>query len=135
MSDISKDVATYLQGKGVGTISTDLYYSKMPSPSPSVSFATVLASGGFDPLINSDSEHYQPTCQIMVTGAEGEYDSSYAFAETIRDAIAKPFTFVSGVYTYYGAYQQGDINAIGYDANDRPEFSLNFRFYRRKANT
>jgi hypothetical protein len=133
MSDPAKDIATYLDAQGAATSETNLYYGKKPATPGAYPVATVLSTGGFDPVVNADREQHQPTVQVIITGAVQGYDAARTLGEDIRDELIDPVTFTTADgFTYYGSYQQGDIEAIGYDENDRPEFSMNFRFYRRK---
>jgi hypothetical protein len=70
--------------------------------------------------------------QIIVVGSEGGYDAADALTENIRNYILKTLTeTVVGTVTYYGFEQIGDNAFIGYDKNNKPQFSINFRIYRR----
>ena len=135
--NIAKDIADYLQAQGAGTVGDDLFISKMPvekhRPSDAPA-AAILASGGFDPAANKDRIQGQDTVQILVAGIPDGYDDAIAFAQTIRDVLIAPLKLIVAPYTYYGSYAQGGIEPIGYDANKRPELSMNFRIYSRKEN-
>jgi hypothetical protein len=133
------DIATYFDGLVTPslTLGTDLFYSKSPDVVPADSpIVVVLDSGGFDPEANKERTHFQPTIQIIIAGSPGKYDVGRLIADQIQTAITNAgFVYVSpDGFTYYGSFQMGDINWLGYNENNRPKWSMNFRLYRRVDN-
>lgn len=89
-------------------------------------------SGGQNP--NPKWRLDYPTFQVRVRGNKGDYSGAYAKVREVRDALLgiDPFT-VSGDRCD-GIICFGDIGFMGYDQNDRPEFSVNFRMILEPVN-
>lgn len=141
MSDVAKDMADYLESEGVGTVGTNIFYDQTPVESElsvTLATATVIESGGFDPQINYDRKHYNPTIQIMVTGTQDSNTAAKAMNKLIVKELNpkkdNPFNVVVDDTVYYSTAQVGGNNFLGYNANNRPEWSLNFRLRRRESN-
>lgn len=135
MTDVAKAVADYLETNAIGTVGTDIFYDALPGESglPTTDPAlVVIESGGFDPEINADRKHFNPTVQIFVSGIPAGDAAAKAMAVAVVDLLTDPLNLVDGTDTYYGTYQQGGLNFLGADENNRPEISLNFRLYRRE---
>lgn len=135
MTDVAKAVADYLETNGVGTVGTDIFIDSLPGESdlPATTPAlTVIESGGFDPEINADRKHFNPTVQIFVQGIPAGNVAAKALAVEVVGLMTDPLSLVVGDDTYYASYQQGGLNYLGDDENNRPEISLNFRLYRRE---
>ena len=128
-------MANYLETQAVGTVGTDIFVNKLPQQSDlpvNAPVLTVYDSGGFDPAVNINRKHFVPTVQIVVTGTANKYTDAETLALLLQDTLTDAVAFVAAPFTYYGSYQQGDTVFLGYDENNRPEFSLNFRLFRRK---
>ena len=135
MSDVALDMATYLDAQGVGTLATDIFYDQMPDgaalPVDGAALA-VIESGGFDPEINADRKHFNPSIQVVVKGKQNSNTEAKAMLAVIVDELTDPLNLVVGGTTYYSTAQVGGNNWLGYDDNDRPEWSLNFQLRRRE---
>ena len=135
MSDVALDMATYLQTQGVGTLATDIFYDQMPEetvlPVDGAALA-VIESGGSDPEVNADRKHFNPSIQVIVKGKQNSNTEAKAMLAVIVDELTDPLNLVVGGTTYYGTAQVGGNNWLGYDDNDRPEWSLNFQLRRRE---
>ena len=135
MSDVAQDIADYMDAQGLGTVGTDIFYDQMPVESElpvDAATITVIESGGFDPEVNKDRKHYLPTIQVMVTGTQDSNTLAKAKVAEVADLLTDPLNLVVGSTVYYGTYQVGGNNFLGYDVNNRPEWSLNFRLRRRE---
>ena len=134
MSAPATDIANYLEISGIGTVGTDIFIDKMPEEGnrPLTPTMTVYNTGGFDPAVNFHRKHYQPTVQIVIAGKPGDYVATETKALAIQEKMTDPVSFAAAPFDYYGSYQQGDTVFLGYDENNRPEFSLNFRLFRRR---
>lgn len=128
MTAPSEDVKTILLSDStIGlALGTDLFISTMPAdPDECVA---VYDSGGE----NSEAQYnYQrPTVQIRVRGNRGEYNTTYALADSIRNLLHGLANYTVGSVRYVGIWAQGDILFIHYDENQRPVFSMNFILHR-----
>jgi hypothetical protein len=95
---------------------------------------TIYDTGGGDP--NPALLIDEPTIQIRVRGAAGA--AGYAAAYTLCDAIKNKVLGIAawtltGIGRYTGAWMLGDVNSIGYDGNNRPLLTMNFRVIREPA--
>lgn len=125
------DIATWLQAQAFGSMTTDgatwliRYSQRVESEQPML---TVFATGGPLPLGAHDGDtHRSPVVQIMVSGSKKngitKYDAVVTQAEAIFNAADKQ---VIGDTQTYLAFPRVPI-ALGYDADGRPEVSLNIR--------
>jgi hypothetical protein len=132
MSDVAKDIADYLAAQSVGTVGTDIFYDQMTTDPVTVAHITVIESGGLDPEINADRKHFNPTIQIIVTGTQESNTDAKAKVAAVMDLLTNQLSLTVDDTTYHGSTQIGGNNFLGYDENNRPEWSLNFGLKRRE---
>lgn len=126
MNSPTKDIADNLEGQSsaIGlSLGEDLFISKQPTDSPNLC-VTLFDSPGLDP--EADYRYDRPGLQAIIRGNAGDYDTAYALAESIKEAIRKIFNEVINGTRYIGIWATGDIIPLGYDKKNRPEFSINF---------
>jgi hypothetical protein len=113
--------------KGLDLIfGTNLFQTFMPeTPNFCVS---VNDSGGYDPQSNYVYE--KPTIQILVRGKLWGYTAAYAQIKEIHNVLHDLHGEVWGGSKYIGIWTQGCVLPLGYDNNNRPMLSLNFRIHR-----
>ena len=129
----SIDVKDELVTAGIGIFAASsgwgIYVSKMPS-SPDQTI-TIFDRGGADPnprfLLDNSS------VQIIVRGSVNDYVATYVKSQEIKDHLLGLGDVTLNGTRYVGFWQQGDIIHVGYDDNDRPLFSLNWRIVREPS--
>lgn len=77
----------------------------------------------------------EPHITAMVRGEKDGYSAGYAKMREVKDALLgiEPFTVSPGGDRWDGCLAVGDIMHIGYDEQDRPLFSMEFRLYHEPA--
>jgi len=113
---ITAEIKTLLAG------TSGLYVGSMPATPDNC--VVIYPSGGY-PRSLSGTYLEEPTVMIKVRNL------SYTAGETVCEVVK---TALHGNSTTKALMveQQGDINDLGRDANNRSEFSINFRCYYRK---
>lgn len=131
MNPCSEDVKDMLESSavGAGTYGTDLFISLMP-PTPNACLA-VFDTGGYDPQAGYDYE--RPTVQVRIRGEVFGYQAAWDKAKEVSTALHGLYNETWNGARYVGIWQQGDIIFMGYDDNNRPLLSLNFRIHRAAA--
>ena len=131
MNPPSGDIAAYLAGQGLGTLGGTSSWAINASKEPAGpdNCITVYDSSGFAP--DPDNGVYEPSMQLRIRG--NSYPIVYAKAEAARDALITPKGFTQGGSAYVGVWQQGSIESLGYDDNDRAVLVLNFNILRQEA--
>ena len=135
MADVAQTIADYLAAQSVGTVGTDIFFDQVPVESSlpvDEAAVTVIESGGLDPEINADRKHFNPTVQIIVTGTQESNTEAKAKVAEVVDLLTDPLNLTVGSTIYYCTAQVGGNNYLGYDENNRPEWSLNFQLRRRE---
>lgn len=76
----------------------------------------------------------EPHISIMVRGDKDQYSAAYAKMREVKDALLgiEPFTHADGD-RWDGCLAVGDIMPLGYDEQNRPLFSMEFRLYHEPA--
>lgn len=129
----ASDLTDFLASGGIGVIGKTLYYSFVPAQPDAL--VVVTPTGGFAPDMELPTG--DPTFQIRVrakTFEEAE-DMAAAIAALFKDESgrAKENFMAGNAYVYYVRWMQEPTTAfIGYDANDRAEFSLNLHLHVRR---
>lgn len=123
----AEQLTDYLAAGGIGTKGVDLFFSFMP-PEPAALVAVIPTPGW--PRDRYLGTHH-PTFQIRIraeTYAAAEAKATQV-AALFRDGLQAKNNFTIGSnYVLLAEWQQEPTTAfIGYDANDRAEFSLNLR--------
>ena len=85
----------------------------------------IYDSGGQSPnpqwLVN------YPSVQVRVRGGANDYTATRAKCREIQDALLGLNSQDINGDRWVSITQLGDINWVGYDSNNRPQFTLNFR--------
>ena len=120
------NVATLLDGAGLGTVGTDIFIGGMRPPSSTIPKAAlfVLPTGGIGPLPLLDggaADYSRPTVQILIRGDVGAYIVTQTKARDCLAAVQKA--------TMAGYFQVLARNAdplyLGLDDTEHPIFSVN----------
>lgn len=74
-----------------------------------------------------------PTIQILVRGNRQAYDTAYALARSVVDALLGLPAQTVNLTRYTGIWQSTAITPLGYDDSQKPIFSINFRIVREPA--
>ena len=104
------------------TTVSNVYVGSMPSTPDNV--VCIYNTGGY-PRSLSGTKVEEPTFMVKVRNTS--YSTGEALCNTIKDLLhGKTTTKI------LMCEQQGDIQDIGRDENNRPEFTINFRCYLRR---
>jgi len=130
MSDLSIEVAQFLEDSAIGTQGTDIFITEMPDEKDgSVDDAvSVMSTGGFEPDPDIGDDVQVPTVQIMVR------DNSYATGSAKIHSIhvlmidVRNTTLSSGGKHVYFTNGMQEPTYLGKDDKDRNLFSCNYRF-------
>jgi len=82
-------------------------------------------SGGSNP--NPKWRVDYSTIQVRIRGIKSDYSGAYDKAREIRDHLLGIDSQALGSDWLVSLTVMGDIGFTGYDDNDRPEFTINFR--------
>jgi|19_taG_2_1085344.scaffolds.fasta_scaffold04549_5 hypothetical protein len=125
--DISAILVLSASASGL-TEGRDLFISRMPSiPDAAVA---IIDTGGFEPASSTERNEY-PTVQVMVRGTINTgYATAYSTMNTIKGVLHKFNNQTINSTLYQGIWASSDIISLGYDENDRPTLTLNFRIHR-----
>lgn len=86
---------------------------------------TIVDTGGPAPEPGLDVDY--PTVQVLVRGEPNGYVDAYKKAQAIKNVLlGRPSELRNGD-TWASVVMVHDILPIGYDDNERPEFSMNFQ--------
>jgi hypothetical protein len=110
---------------------SNVYLGSMPSTPDNV--VAIYNSGGYTRDLSGTMVE-EPTFMIKVRNTS--YATGEALCNTIKDLLhgqnAKVIGSGTTARTFLLIEQQGDINDLGRDENNRTEWSLNFRAYYRR---
>jgi len=123
MGSPSVDIATKLATAGIGVLGTSIFVGREPGLSTLT--ITLLDVGGAAP--NPKYARDFLDLQIVVKGAPNDYVSARTKAEAIKNNLLGAAAYTVGTEIYFAFNMRGDINFIGYDKNNQPSFTLNFR--------
>jgi len=118
-----EQIALYLQSKGIGTLSTDIFYSYAPDIEGAC--VTVLDTGGMQPSKDVPTKH--PTFQIFLRSED--YDAGRIKLDAIRSALHQMRNQVipgGGDTYFYYIFALSEGGHIGVNAAGMNEFSMNF---------
>lgn len=128
MNSPAVDIATILvlsSSAASLTEGVDLFISKEPTtPNATV---TIFDTGGFEPASSTERNDF-PTIQVRVRSTT--YVLAYEKMELIKSVLHKFTSQNIGGTVYQGIWASSDIISLGYDGNDRPTLTLNFRIHR-----
>ena len=140
---LASEIAQRLVDQNVGglpgtTDVTDNTYTVMQGflPAAPDRVVAVYETGGYPPEVQPEMDY--PTFQVRVRTAAWEYSSGRARLELARLALHgvtnTTLNSTAGTaWTYVSILAAGDALAVGLDANNRPEFTLNFEAVRSRT--
>ena len=105
---------------------TDLFISREPTSPNAV--VTIFDTGGLEPASSTEKNEF-PTIQVRVRGAS-DYETAYSLMDDIKNVLHKFANQTVNSTLYQGIWASSDIIPLGYDENDRPTLTLNFRIHR-----
>jgi hypothetical protein len=120
------NVATLLQTGGLGTMGSTIFVGK--DPAMKTATITCYDFGSATPP-NPKFNRNEPRVQIIVAGNVNDYNGAYTKAKQIKDNLLGRDNITIGTDIYFGFRIVSDIASLGYDANNRPMFSVVFKFY------
>jgi hypothetical protein len=106
---------------------TDLFISREPDSPNAV--VTIYDTGGGEPSSGTENNEF-PTIQVRVRGAVMDYEGAYDLIASIKDIIHNLASQTINNTKYIGVWASSDIIPLGYDTNDRPILTINFRIHR-----
>lgn len=130
MSSPAYNVATLLNTAGIGVSGTTLHVGKDPGGKTLTISLYDTPGASPNPLFARDF----PGLQILVNGPAGDYSTGWNKAEQIKNYLLGITKQTIGTDIYFGFNMKSDITHIGYTVENRPIFSMNFRFYIDHAN-
>jgi hypothetical protein len=123
MSSPAANIATLLQTASIGTLGTDLFVGRLPE---TVNYAiSVFDSGGPTPSPKWARDYKD--IQIIVRGDVNGYSTAWDKAESIKTYLLGLANQTIGTDVYSNFNMRTDNTFIGYNENNCPQFSLNFR--------
>ena len=121
-------IANYMQAQGIGTIGTDLSIGGVPERVDSV-ISVVDSPAHASPHPNVPEE--SPTVKILVR--ERDYDAGYSQCKAITDLLQSlPSQDIDGKRVI-SCLAVGSPNWLGWDDNNRGQWSMNFNLIRSRA--
>ena len=132
MNPPSEDLKDILESSAAAlglTFGTDLFISKMPD-NPDICYC-LYDYPGEPPEVNY--EYDMPSVQVRIRGKKGGYRNAWLAAKDIRDVLHGIHNEEWNSARYIGIWCQSDILAVGYDDNNRPLLTVNFRIHRATA--
>jgi hypothetical protein len=130
MASPAYDISTLLVAQGIGTAGTDIFVGK--EPATDTLSILLLDAGG--PAPNPAFARDFIDLQIVVSGAVNSYSIAYDKAKEIKNYLLGLDSQTVGTTIYFAFNMRSDITFVGYDSNDRPKFTLNFRLIVDSAN-
>lgn len=131
MNSTAHDIGQYLAAQGLGTFGGTsgfgIYVSKEPTAPDDV--ITLYDTSGLVP--DPENGVFAPAIQIRVRG--NGFQAVYSKAEAVRDELINTTDITQGGTRYLELWQQGSIEQLGYDDNDRLILVMNFQTIRKAA--
>lgn len=128
------DIADVLAGVSslALTLGDDLHVSQMPATGtiPCVAVLDSPVGVGPSPALNVTETIHGSFVQIRVRGDRNGYQAARALAGAIKDELHGLRDQTINGTRYILVWAQSDVLWLGYDENQRPEFSINFRIQR-----
>ncbi len=123
MTDVAEGAKDLLVTAGAGTFGTDLFISREPATPDAC--ITVFRSGGLEP--NPKFLIDYPSLNIRVRGAKLGYQAAEVTCQLVKDTLLGISSQTINDDRWICVNMSGDPFFLGYDDNERPSFSLNFR--------
>lgn len=112
---------------GVGTLASNIFLGILPeSPDLCIGVFEYAGLPPYETFNDGGLSLDRPNVQVLVRGPRNDYVAARDKAVAARNSLAKLANVsVSGV-TVLRLSPSTSVNAIGYDDNDRPMFSVSF---------
>lgn len=130
MNASSVDITTLLAASSTGlSEGADLFYSLEPDGEDILDkVVTVFDTGGLEPATYTTL--LSPNIMVRIRGNAGEYVEGEALAQVVRDTLHGVKNTTVGGTRYIQIIASTDVNFLGYDDNNRPMWTVNFRILR-----
>jgi len=121
MASPAEELATYLEGHGVGTRGADTGWSIAVTTGPVAPDTTITLFDDIGGSPDTDELDIQKaTVQIQVRSTKvGGYLAAFAKQEEIRDLLIHPAPLITDNSTFIGVQMISNIANLGRDDNDR----------------
>lgn len=121
-------LADRLQSASVGTPGVDLFIGILPeTPDLCIGIYEYAGAAPLEVLRDNGATLERPSIQVIVRASRNDYPAALAKVTAVRDTLtAITDETISGV-RFLRVNQNSSINAVGSDANDRPEFTLSLQ--------
>lgn len=119
------NIASLLVAQGLGPTANSIFVGRDPG-------GTTLTITLYDYAGSSPNPKYnrsEPRVQVLVCGASNDYAGAYDKALAIKNYLLGLPSQAFGSEIYFAFRMISDITFIGYGANNRPMFTLNFLIY------
>ena len=123
---ILEAIGNYLVAQGQGTLGTDLFLSRMPE-TPDACVCVYEGEGGVPEFTMGTTMLDNPAIQIIVRGAREDYVTARDKAQTIRLLLSGLTNETLSGVVILRFSPIGSILPMGFDKNDRPMISSNYR--------
>jgi hypothetical protein len=120
------DIANILTSSAIdiGEIGVTLFLGQEPTTPDNV--FTLYSTGGFAP----DAKYSYDRPTMMVRVRDFDYETGFALAKSIKDALHGLNNITEGGTRYIGIWAMNDVNSLGKDDNNRFIFTVNFRIHK-----
>jgi len=124
MTSPSVGIASILNDAGIAVSGTNMFVGDLPDTAPD--FAIMLLDSGGPAPVPTLTRDYKDIQIIVRSNIEG-YPAGWTMAESIKNKLLGLDPTTIGTDIFESFLMRSDITFLGYDANRRPKFSLNFR--------
>ena len=129
MKSPAYNICEIIVAAGLATLGTDLFYSDLPA-TVTGNIAGVFDTGGYPQAGNLEIDLFRPTVMIKVKGKRGDYDGAYSFMYSLLGSVNGARSTTTTDANIILVRPISDILFIGYDDDNRPEFTLNLELMR-----
>ena len=119
-----KDIAEYLEDKGIGTVGTNIFAGQMPD-TPDICVAVLAYAGQPPDEVSEDMEY--PGLQVMVRGEKNGFSAAMTKAYAVLNALHGVTDTTIETHYYYRISASQSPAQAGFDKNDRPLLVINFQ--------
>lgn len=125
MKSPAYNICEILSSAGLGTLGVDLFYSDLPA-TISGTIVGIFDTGGYPPDDNALLENFNPTVMARIKGRRDNYQQAYDKAYSIFSTLNGQHNVSVTDFRIILISALSDILWIGYDDDNRPEFTINF---------
>ncbi len=135
MNSPSEDITDILLESDAGldlVFGKSLFFSKEPDDKNTQDkVVTVYDTGGDEPVAQYFYEY--PNVQIRIRGDKFKYKEAYSLLNSIKNELHGTNNKTINGARYVGIWASSDIISLGYDEENRPILTVNFRLQRTIA--